>query len=225
MPDKIDKTRNEQEGEHSFVGTGVGIDRVVTQEVLDLKKKINEEIEQAIINNDITQEFATLIIGRQEGDHNAIWEEITNIWNAIHDLQSIGLTMCRVEQGTKVVHGFVQNVWTLAEHDDIEYDVSGLYSIATSKITIPAEGNYYVGASATWANGDVGDTHGIRIRRSDKVSWVSDSREYSNETLAHVETSGIDHFTAGVELHVDNILISGNTASLDGGLFELARIS
>lgn len=204
MPDKIDKTRNEQEGEHSFVGTGVGIERVVTQEVLELKKRINEEVEQALINNDITQEIVTLIIGRQESDHSEIWEEITKIWNAINNIDAQFLVVCHagLSETQQGVPSGGDGFDVLL--DTATYDPLSMFDAGTNRIIVPHDGRYLVTFCIEYINVIANESYSSFVQ-SDGVQGTPSSIVWS---------SGTDDVHARGTVLLN--LLAGNYISLGG---------
>jgi len=93
MAKKIDKTRAETEGLVTFIGTGVGVETEVTREDDDLTEKIraivaamlsNQGTENEELIGETTQDVNTFILQKNE----EIWNELTQIWNTINNLES-----------------------------------------------------------------------------------------------------------------------------------------
>ncbi len=93
MAKEIDKTRAEQEGAVAFVGTGVGVDTEVTREDDDLTEKIRAIVAGMLSNlgteseevlGETVQNINTLIFNRNDD----LWDELSQIWNAIENLGS-----------------------------------------------------------------------------------------------------------------------------------------
>lgn len=91
MAGKIDKPRHEQEGVHTFIGTGVDIDREPSEEEDDLRRIIREVVAEMLSGlkteteeeaGEVVQNITTVIFKKT----TEIWAEITQIWNTINNM-------------------------------------------------------------------------------------------------------------------------------------------
>ncbi len=227
-PDKdIEKTRPEAEGVETFVGTGVAVKTEPTTEDDNLTEKIRAIVEEMIAGIDIEHED---VVGETIQNSNVlilnkieeIYNEITNIYNTINNFAGPNVMVSVEPRKLNMASG----VSTKLDFNLAIYDPDELADTDNHVITVPATGNYFVGASLFFANGSTNDDQPYQVViKSGETFIASTGLMYFESSAGTIWCSNVVHLTEGDLITVWGTQTSGGPGDCQGEYLTMAKIA